>query len=98
MEALSKGDLTYELTYYSNNEIGSLADKIRITEKELACYVNNIDYVTSQMAEKDFTTTVDIDYRGDFSNIKTSFLGILKFLIDNASIAFCTSKIGSVIP
>ncbi len=80
MEALSKGDLTYELTYYSNNEIGSLADKIRITEKELACYVNNIDYVTSQMAEKDFTTTVDIDYRGDFSNIKTSFLGILKFL------------------
>ena len=36
-------------------------------------HVNNIDYVTSQMAEKDFTTTVDIDYRGDFSNIKTSF-------------------------
>ncbi len=80
MEALSKGDLNYELTYCSNNEIGSLADKIRITEKELACYVNNIDHVTSQMAEKDFTTTVDIDYRGDFSNIKTSFLGILKFL------------------
>lgn len=80
MEALERGELSYELTYHSKNEIGKLAHKIRGTEKELARYVNNISYVTRKIADRDFTVTVDIDYRGDFEEIKTSFGKILAFL------------------
>lgn len=80
MEALAKGDLDYELKYHSKNEIGRLAKKIRETEKELKKYIKNIDYVANKMAEKDFTVTVDIDYRGSFANIKTSFLKIIELL------------------
>lgn len=80
MDALSKGDLSYQIAYHSQNEIGSLADKIRITEKELSNYIKNIDYVANKMAEKNFCVTIDKEYRGDFKNIKTSFVKVLSFL------------------
>ena len=82
MKEISQGNLDIQLDYHSNNALGRLADVIRDTSQELYKYVKNIDDTLSEMANYNFTVTVDIEYRGMFSNIKTSFEKIIFILND----------------
>lgn len=77
---MEKGNLDYPLEYEAANEIGQLADSIRQMSGELKKYIYNIDDVLNQMAEKNFAVKIDIEYVGDFSNIKNSMQSILKVL------------------
>lgn len=80
MTKMAHGDLDFELPYKSNNEIGHLAHSLRNTSAELKIYIQNIDGILSEMANKNFNVTVDIEYKGVFHNIKESLNKIISVL------------------
>lgn len=80
VQQLEEGNLDFELAYKSGNEIGHLADMVRRMADELRRYIANIDDTLGRMARKDFTVTVDLDYKGSFRNIKVSLEQIIEVL------------------
>lgn len=80
MEALTIGNLSFELTYKSDNEIGKLADKVRETVKELQKYIGNMQEILKQLANKNYNITIDMEYKGSFREIKTSMQEIVSAL------------------
>lgn len=80
MEEFQKGNLNFELDYHSDNELGFLAHAVRNSRIELQKYISNISQTLDKLANKDFTTKIDIDYIGDFSNIKVSLIHIISIL------------------
>lgn len=73
---MSKGNLKSSISYISNDELGQLADSIRLTMKNLSIYVLNMDNTLNKLSNKDMTATVDIEYLGDFSPMKISMMKI----------------------
>ena len=71
-ESISKGDLKQEIKFKGTNEFGRLAESMRSTVKTLSSYIGNIDSTLEQLASKDLTNTINIDYIGDFAPIKES--------------------------
>lgn len=80
MEEFQKGNLNFELNYHSDNELGFLAHAVRNSRIELQKYISNISQTLDKLANKDFTIKIDIDYIGDFSNIKVSLIHIISIL------------------
>ena len=69
---LSKGNLKGSIDYQANNEFGTLVERINFSFKELLKYVETIDYVMEEFAKGNFTCATDVDFLGDFKNIKIS--------------------------
>lgn len=78
----SQGDLDSVIEYHSEDELGILADSLRHTLDTLKGYISNISFVLNRMANKDMTVTVDIDYMGEFGNIKSAMITIEKSMND----------------
>ena len=74
---LADGNLNIEINYSSKDEIGTLAENIRILIANMSSYIGNITYISDQMAKGNLTVSVDIEYKNDFSPIKQS----LEFII-----------------
>ena len=74
---LSRGD---EITYESEDELGVLAKTMRESINILDGYVKDICFNFEKVAAGDLSQDFNkiIDYLGDFSGIKTSFVRILK--------------------
>lgn len=79
---MSKGHLNAVslVEYRSKDEFGALADSLRITMTNLSAYVTEISDILVQLSKGDLTVPSDkiTDYLGDFSEIKQSFVTILK--------------------
>ena len=79
---MSRGNLSVadSITYVSGNELGTLAESLRVTMRTLSAYVNEISANLMQLSKGDLTISRDTitDYLGDFSEIKGSFVTILK--------------------
>lgn len=79
---MSKGNLKVvdKVTYQSKDEMGNLADSLRITMTNLAAYVDEISDVLLRLSKGDLTVPSGeiTDFLGDFSEIKSSFVTILK--------------------
>lgn len=81
MLLLSKGDLESPIeNCSSNNEIEILNTAMSDTIETLRSYVGNISNVTSEMANRNFQVSIDIDYIGNFSTIKTALEEIVVIL------------------
>lgn len=82
MKQMSLGhmDAVDILTYHSNDELGTMADSVRITMNNLHDYVEEISEVLRVMAKGDLTKDGDeiTNFLGDFADIKHSLLTILK--------------------
>ena len=86
VEAASKrlyaGDMSAskDLTYVSDDEIGSLAESLRGSMDTLDGWVKEISGTLADIANGDLTRpfTEITDFRGDFASIKESFVLILK--------------------
>lgn len=63
-----------------NDELGDFVRKLQVTETNLSSYITDIKSVLAQMALGDFTATPGVEYIGDFTEIKTSFLQISEAL------------------
>lgn len=67
------------ITYESRDEVGVLADCMRVTMTNLGHYVDEISHNLQRISEGDLTVDRNsiTDYLGDFVSIKTSFVKIL---------------------
>lgn len=84
MLLLSKGDLDTPVEECSTrDEIQVLNNAMADTIQILREYVGNIDSVTSKIADRNLHVTIDMEYVGNFSTIKTSLEQIVEIL--NAS-------------
>lgn len=91
-ESMSKGELHIPDSNYKfgNNELGDFARKLEKTKHNLNEYISDINQVLSSMAKGDFTASPKVEYAGDFSEIKNSFIGIqgaLHEIIGNISVS-----------
>ena len=77
MEHLSKGDLTYDIEVGTEDEFGQLIEMTNFMKDELRKYIDNIDYVLSEISIGNLNVTIDIDYMGSFDHIKSSMQKIL---------------------
>lgn len=76
VKKMAEGDLNVTIDYHSDDELGYLSHDIRNTIRTLSAYVSNISQVLGNIAQKDLTVSVDIDYLGDFAPIKESMTTI----------------------
>lgn len=79
-EKMSNGNLNVSIDYRSKNEFGKLADGIMKTSRIMQAYIGNISEVLGKMAKGELTMTIDMEYIGDFSHIKTSMVEIIDSL------------------
>lgn len=85
---MNQGVLAREYTdlKLGRDELGDFVRSLEDTTANLSAYVNDIKEVLSQMGTGDFTATPMVEYVGDFSEIKESFIKIkeaLKGIIGN---------------
>lgn len=69
---LAKGNLHIDIDYTSEDEIGQVAEELRISIKKLSSYIEEIDSFMSEMADGNFDITVKNEFIGDFKNIETA--------------------------
>lgn len=72
MSEMSKGHLTCNITYSSDNEIGELCANLRTTMTNLAIYIEEIKANLIAFGDGDFTRKSDMVFLGDFREIQTS--------------------------
>ena len=81
-KSLYAGDMSASknITYHSEDELGSLAESLRGSMDTLNDWVQEISQTLSEIAHGDLTKpfTEISDFRGDFMSIKESFVLILK--------------------
>lgn len=83
MLEFSKGNLSTECTLEEDtSELGMLVHSINRMRTQLVAYVNDIRDKLTQLAQGDFCVHMDIEYIGDFSEIKTSIEEISGALSD----------------
>lgn len=74
--AMLAGELSYTSEYREDNEIGKSCIAVETALKKISSYVSDIDMCLRAMAEGDFTYESNLDYIGDFVNIKNSLMTI----------------------
>ena len=77
---MAAGNLNTEVGKAPNNEVGELADAIRVTLDNMKMIIDDISTHMNLMADGDLTTEVTRDYVGDFQSIKTAINKIAKAL------------------
>lgn len=78
----SKGNLSVDIDISADNEIGILADSVRITIHNLQSIIHNISYLLSEIAGGNLNVTVEGDYIGDFMPIQEALIKIVDSLND----------------
>lgn len=76
-DLMSQGNLSAEISYVSNDEVGRLAESMRSSMRTLSSYINQIDEVMEQMAEGNFVIDIKEEFVGDFRNIQKSMEGFV---------------------
>lgn len=71
---LSEGELDFEIPYKSNSEIGTLADTLNFSVKELERYVKEIKRSMQMMAEGDLSVSSEHEFRGEFREIQNAIV------------------------
>lgn len=97
-ENFAKGDLKHRIAYNNRNEFGDIACKINQVLGMVNEYIDNISSVMSKVADNDLTTSITIEYIGDFSTIKDSINRILSSLqhtVSNIGVTASQVAIGS---
>lgn len=78
VEALSQGDLSYEVTYTARNEIGGMCESVRASQEILSSIISDIVMATQRLADGDLTLEIQRDYPGQFAPIKEN----LEYLVE----------------
>jgi len=84
-EAISRGDLDYDVNHISKDELGVATLTISNTIKTLKLYVGEIDRVLNEMSNGDLTSAISMEFIGGFAPIKASVEKILLSFNDTLS-------------
>lgn len=71
---LSKGNLHVQIDYHAEDEMGALADSLRDSITTLSTYVDDISRMMREFEAGNFTVQPEVDWRGNFLDIKEAFL------------------------
>lgn len=77
---MTNGILDYNAGYRKHDEIGDLCVAIESSNAAIRSYIDDIGDKLSLMSEGDFTASVDMDYIGNFAQLKESINGISESL------------------
>lgn len=80
MKELENGNLVFESSYHSENEMGILTESIRRTVRTLRGYIENVEHVLHALAQKDYRIENKYEYRGDFVRISEAMDHIIEEL------------------
>ena len=69
---LSKGNLHANMDYEGENEFADLAERLNFSLKELAKYVETIDYTMTEFSKGNFAAETSVEFLGDFAHIQKS--------------------------
>jgi methyl-accepting chemotaxis protein len=91
-ESLAQGNLEVNINYVSKDEIGSLANSLKIAASTLKLYISDITSNLEYMAQGDMAKSITQDYIGDFAPIKEAFSQISTDLSETLSIINTSSQ------
>lgn len=80
---LSQGNLNVALNYYSQNELGSLADSMRETIMTLGDYIREIEKCLIMLGKGKLNYKTEMEFKGDFVTIKQSLDRISQMLSES---------------
>lgn len=69
---IANGNLNISIEYTADDEIGQVADSLRVSIKEIMGYIEEIDLIMIKMAEGNFDVNFTKNFIGDFENIQLS--------------------------
>jgi len=79
-DEMSRGNLKVNINYESKDELGKMAQSIRKTNALFTSYINDISEKLSLMSQGDMRISVDMDYVGDFAEIKKAIENMVSSL------------------
>ena len=71
-EEIARGNVHVEIDYEADNEIGRVANQLKIAVESLVYYIDEIAKVMSTMAGGNFNINFERDFDGDFLEIQTA--------------------------
>lgn len=77
---LTNGNLETHSVYKYKDEMGMMGNNLNGTIEVMDSYIENISYVLRELAQGNLNVELDMDYRGDFSQIKYSLENIINSL------------------
>ncbi len=83
--AFSQGNLSYNLDYEANDEIGGICNAVRTSQQVLHNAIEDIVSVTKSLADGDLSCTVTQEYPGELAPIKENIEYLLEQLNDTMS-------------
>ena len=83
--AFSQGDLSYELTYESKDEIGGICNAVRVSQQTLHNAIEDIVNITRRLADGDLSCAVTQQYPGELAPIRENLEYLLDQLNDTMS-------------
>lgn len=79
---VNEGNLTLDVSEFQKNEVGDFAHDLDGMMVTIKGYIDDIRSKLNSIVEHDFTVTMDKEYKGDFSPLRTSIEEIINFLND----------------
>ncbi len=79
-EKMSKGDLSARMEGEYVGQLKELKDSGAATNAGIQSYISEIEFVLSQLAQNKYNVTIEREYVGDFTVIKSSLLDIIEKL------------------
>ena len=79
---MAEGDLNVEIGFRSKNEIGELGEAFSKSTASIKAYIADITKNLGEVERGNLNVTTELDYIGDYVDLKNSFFGILVFLND----------------
>ncbi len=76
-ETMANGDLSTKMTGKYTGQLASLQELQVFCNTTIQSYISEIDFVLSQLAQNKYNVTIERDYVGDFTVIRTSLLDII---------------------
>jgi methyl-accepting chemotaxis protein len=79
---LAEGDLSQEIQYHSEDELGTLAESLQATIVAMRLYIKEIDAAMGAIGDRKLNYKSSVEFKGDFVSIKDSLIKISENLTD----------------
>lgn len=79
---LANGNLHSELTYHSDDELGTLAHSLRKSIRTLSSYVDDIKRSMQEFSHGNFDVKPEVEWKGDFEEILHAFMSFEASIAD----------------
>lgn len=79
---MADGNLKIDVEYQSHDELGSLAENMRVMALTLESYINDIGHGMSELANGNLTIEPTADFKGDFIELRDDILHVIESMND----------------